>query len=361
MSLGLGSRLFSRWLPRQRRSLSAWGVDVGTSAIKAVQLKLQDGQLRYHVRLAIPRDNNGTSRLADELASVFSRRHLCQQKDAFAVVSFSRTQLDTFELPPGSSAELRMMTRAELEDSGRRNFVADCWSMGAESPVNGDGQTVAVSALSMSEAESVEIAEDMLAVGLRCRVLDGLPFALARAANWAAGSRSVAAIDLGTSVSTFVSIYNGRPRMIRPLRDCSTTELLRRLADRLNLPIEECRLLLPNLPEVTAAASDSWRQLLHSVTDAYLNHLGQELTRTLAYLDRNPRSNRPEEVWLFGAGATWPGLRKKLEPLVGRPVRCWSLEPSATDSVPEEAIFGPAAAMAMLSLSDQTRTRRARS
>ncbi len=363
MSLSFESRMSSRWLPTRRRATSAWGFDIGTLAIKAVQLKLQDGRLSYHTRLSIPRtveSGSSTTSLADELSSIFSRRHLYRQEDAYAVVSFSRTQLDSFELPPGSIDELRLMVRSELEENGRREFVSDCWLSDCASSSNADGQAVSVSALAMPEADSIEIAEDMLSAGLRCRVLDGLPFALARAANWAGAYPSVAAVDLGASVSTFVAVRNGQPQLIRPLRNCSATDLLRRLADRIDLPIEECWSLLPNLPELMDAASHSWRQLVHSVTESYLNELGEELTRTMSFVDRTSKTHRPEEIWLFGAGAIWPNLRENLESIVERPVRIWSLEPSATDYVPDDAAFGPAVAMAMLSLPTVSRQRIAR-
>lgn len=354
MSLSLEPRLSSRWFSNRRRGTSAWGFDIGTLAIKAVRLKLQGGRLRYDTRLSIPRkvgNGNPPNSLADELASTFSRPHLYRQKDAYAVVSFSRTQLDSFELPPGSIDELRMMAQSELEENGRRGVVSDCWLLDSASSSKGDDQTVSVSTLAMSATESVEIAEDLLSVGLRCRVLDGLPFALARAADWAGTYPSVAAIDLGASISTFVSVQNGQPQMIRPLRNCSTTDLLQRLADRLDLPVSECYSLLPNLPNLTKTAFSSWRQLVRSVTESYFNDFGREITRTMSFLDRNSQTHRPEEIWLFGAGATWPGLRENLESLVSRPVRIWSLKPSRIDSMPDDATFGPAVAMAMLSMS----------
>ena len=130
MSLSLGIRRPSGWRRSHRRSPSAWGFDIGTREIKAVQLKVQNGQLCYHVRLSIPRtgeDSESSTDLTDALTSVFSKARLRGQKDAYAVVSFSRTQLDTFELPPGSANEMRLMVRAELEDAGHRRFVSDCW------------------------------------------------------------------------------------------------------------------------------------------------------------------------------------------------------------------------------------------
>lgn len=202
-----------------------------------------------------------------------------------------------------------------------------------------------------------QLCDDIASVGWSCQIIDALPFCLARAV-WMVDSRTrhgpIGAIDLGYRQATFCVVLDGRPVYTRALKGCSQQHLLEELARGLGVDSTEVETLLVE-HGVAGPASEQCSETVGVIAEVAaepLAHLDEELRRTMDYLKCQRNSIVPQEIVLFGGGATIRGLAEELTARLRCDVYRWRLDGRRRGDVEEQGtptcIFGPAIALSAL-------------
>ncbi len=349
-------------LPFLQSKLGWIGIDIGSASIKAVQLEQVDGGVRIANSTLIPHT-------AEELVSGDGvvRRAFRKQlvrgsgfrgRDAAASLPMSLTELRSFNLPPAEDDELEALLLQELEGEGDIEF--DFWKNETSGrTANGASQ---VSVLSMGQERANIAAGEFINAGLRCHVMDGIHFAIARAVQLAnpGDDSPIAAVDWGHSTGTFILVRNGRPIFTRLLRDCSYHKLVatgHRQLGAESLEFENmlqrhgCRHLLKlksDEDDQSLLADDNEQVAVGQQLMQPLRLLIDELGRTLSYLRMQMADRYPKQMMLFGAGATIAELGPFLSEQLNFPCDPWSLPRRRPDDSQPDALFGAAAALSAL-------------
>lgn len=348
----------SRKLSSRGRRLGWVGVDLGTSALKIAQVCGEQGRWSLAAQVVVPAARSGTIGLSPAVASMLFDSTAFRGRRAACAIPLSAAELRTIELPVGSDTELREMIAQEIGATAdfvnaQREF--DFWEL--ETPERSDGiRTYAV--LSIAHDIAQQVAEDLLQAGMKCEAIDGVPFAIARAAamNAAEGQPEVvAAIDWGFSSVTFVAAAAGEPIFVRSLRDCHLGLILKRMEDELGLTPSECYPLLVNygLPHPNAGSSSSKLQeaIGDLVTDT-LACLVDEVARTLSFAGRQLRRRSPKSLLLMGGGAAIRHSAEHVAARIQQPVDCWKLPTQSGAACPLQkhhtALFAVAAGLSQL-------------
>lgn len=322
------------------------GVDLGTAALKLAQVERRGWGFQLAAGTVIPYERLPALH-RDSIADLsLSRlvRHAVEDADGFdgksaaCVLSMSATELRTMDLPDGTEEELRSIVAGELtaEDEIRASDTEfELWHPGDDvepAEIQPPGpKTYHVLATSRSLAE--EFAAGLLAAGLRCEVLDALPFALARATAMMRIPRGkdnvTAALDWGRSSATLALCRGGVPLFTRTLRDCGTDRLYEALKSGLGLTESEGRQCLAEygIPAQrdSATGPGAFQSMISDMLSAPLAQLLGELTRTLQYLSQKHPELYPGSFCLFGAGAAVRNAAEFLSRQAGLPARVWSL------------------------------------
>lgn len=359
------------------------GVDLGTSAIKLAQveragrapsLRAQPAggsrsAVRWSWRLAHarvvrrppsdPADQKGDGVL-DWWNEVFRSEPVragFAGRTAACVLPTGRTDLRAIDLPEGSEPERRAMIANELdallgENAGRRVF--DYWEICPREGSNLENTNV----LSLPEEEAALVVASLGRAGLCCRVLDGLPLAIARAVSLANGDDAAAvvgALDWGSSSATFSILCEGRPVFTRHLRDCGFVAIPAAVSEALGLPIGDAEQLLATHGVVDPGAKEEpfhdAQEVITEVTAGPLGEIVSQLNKTLAYPELHRSGLVPTKIWLLGGGATVRNVAALLSARIHLPVQTWNLAYAGPDDraapVPP-AILAPAAALSAL-------------
>jgi type IV pilus assembly protein PilM len=246
--------------------------------------------------------------------------------------------LRAIHLPEGSEAERRAMIGNELEglsddDAGRRVF--DFWDI--RPPEQSKLENVNV--VSLPEDEAVAVVDCLSRAGLRCRVIDGLPLAIARAVAMADGTdgarrgetaTAVGALDWGAVSATFSVLWGHRPVFTRQFRDCGFSAMPAAVSQALGLSLADAEQLLTTHGVCDPAGrKDPLRDVQEVITDVtggLLNEVVSQLNKTLSYPELHRCGLVPEKIWLLGGGATVRNLAGLLSTKVHRSVETWRLE-----------------------------------
>jgi type IV pilus assembly protein PilM len=334
------------------------GVDLGTSAIKLAQVeragRTPSGGWAWrlaHARV-IRRETAPGDETPAQQAAVDWWSDLCHGKrlrDGFSgrrtacVLPAAQVDLRAIQLPDGSEAEHRAMIANEIEglaDDGAGRRVFDFWDV--RPPEQSKLENVQV--LSLPENEAVAVVANLSRAGLRCRVIDGLPLAVARAvaladgANDARGdetSAAVGALDWGATSATFSVLWEHRPVFTRQFRDCGFAAVPAAVSQALGLSIADAeRLLTTHGVCDPAGRNDPLRDVQEVITDVtggLLNEIVSQLNKTLAYPELHRSGLVPERIWLLGGGATVKNLAALLSAKIHRNVETWRLEGMTTE------------------------------
>ena len=354
---------------RSGRQLGWIGVDVGTSTIKLAQVERNGGQWRLACRLVVAMgdDSNslpspaGDASFAQLLSAALQESRGFRGRRAALALPLSTMEMRTLQLPSGTDDEIRDMIVQELslavgDSSGERLF--DFWDTGLcrKSEKNEAMRDLAVLSISPQSAEHA--AEELLTLGLKCQVVDGIPFALARAVamdSSNAGRSTVAALDWGFTSVTFVVVADGRPSFVRSFRDCGVGRIVRSLCEKFGLTVPECAQLLGRYgiphPE-TVDRGTGLQQMIYDLASEPFASLQNELEKTFLYLHRQAPDLMPEQIVLFGGGATINNGASLLSSRINILVKCWQPSWLAGDidnpGCARNNLFGQAAALSAL-------------
>lgn len=250
------------------------------------------------------------------------------------------TDLSVLTVPPAREAERRAMIAHELSaafpnDRHQREF--DFWE--AAAAVTPDGAAKGnVNVLSVSRRVARRAVRSLSDAGLHCEVMDGLPFALARAVDMARGPDQrgpTGAVDWGCASGTFCVVSEGRPQFTRHLRTCGFGRVVDRVRQALSLSESETRQVLVDYglpgPECPEGMHREIQGAIREVTAPLLSELAEELRRTLAYVRMKYAALVPERLCLFGEGATVKHVAAAVSERIGLPAEVWRVPSSQSE------------------------------
>ena len=334
------------------------GVDIGTSTVKVVQLGRQNDRLQIAAKAIVPRrrpwvtlSSSDPLPSADELQAAASFLGDFHGRQTAATLSMSLCDVHRLNRQmgagPGREAAIRQSIEMATQNSAD-NWQYDCWS--PQPAQEGTGGTNVLSSL---RTWTDQLCEDIATMGWSCQLVDGLPLALARAVQMiqpSASSIPLAALDLGYGEATFCTVVQGEATYVRSLKGCGFERLLQVVSDELNITADEAQRLFQEhgiAAGPTGKLSDT-ATLLHELTETFLRELTQEMGRTLAHLKGQRQAVAPEEIYLFGGGATVQGLASELSCSLETSFKVWQFGNEAAGDPLPTCLLGPAIALSAL-------------
>jgi len=350
------------------RKMGWIGVDIGTSSVKLVQLmRDQDGVRIAASAVVARRDAWPLENLAEceakssvdelgvgqSLQSGFrGNRVAASLPMALSDVHVLQTTLDA---QGDREGETDRIVRQAIETATQHSadpLLCDHWTAEPAQDVGSPGRT---NVLTVPTAWSDQLCQDISQAGWSCELVDGLPFALARAVTMTqASSGLVAALDLGFGRATLCMIEEGQPIYVRILKQCGLQRMLSALSDNLNLSSQEAEQLLQEhgLPAARdGKPRDEKAQLIAEVIAAPLAQWEQEIARSLEHFQAQRRRGDPIRLCLFGGGASVKHLDKHLAHCLDIQVDVWRLQKNLSSEQPPaiaESLLGPAIALSAL-------------
>jgi Tfp pilus assembly PilM family ATPase len=336
-------------------------LDIGTHALKLVQVERTKDGWRVLTPLLVPYPQESPASCGEisrgftltVLESLLSPGTWNPIAPAGCVLSMELCSLQSLEIPPGTEAEQRQMVESELsesEDWNSEEQVFDIWPDATPSRTASDSL---LHVLSVPRSAASGLAHDLLPFGLQCESIDGLPFALARAASLFSGDSDevTAALDWGASAATLVLCQHGRPVFIRRLRDSGYTRILEQIHRQLELPMPESACLLEAIgmhsPDMCPINRVS--RIVSAAAAASVHGITEEIGRTLRFLKADS-GIEPAALILMGGGACIRHVDPRFAELTGLATRCWTFPESQASDVNTrqgEAVFATAYAAAI--------------
>jgi Tfp pilus assembly PilM family ATPase len=206
---------------------------------------------------------------------------------------------------------------------------------------------------------ATQVAHQLLDAGLSCQVLDGGPFALARAiqlANTSSSKATVGVMDWGGDILNFTIMVNGEPAFTRVIHDCGMRKFVDAIRAGLDLPAEECHEILATHgiphPQDNILNVSEVQEIVSELLAEPLNRLISEMEKTNSFLTNQRPELIPSEIWLVGGGAAIRNGDARLTSAMHLPVRRWKMprverSPLIHEEVPVE-LFAQAAALSQL-------------
>lgn len=362
------TKLFKRFRRGSRSRRVGWlGVDIGAGAIKLAQVERIQDRWRVISRLVIPTGEDSPidkAGLQDGALERIVGRELArparfEKRRSACLLPMNIMDYRCLQMPCAPEAELQQMVTHELEDgesSEPVSRVSDLWASAVREQEPEGMQEVAV--LSVEETVAESVVHDLGKVGLQCETIDGLPFALARAAKMTGSERNsapIAIVDWGYDSATLVIARDGYPWFTRLLRCNGMQRMVACLADGIGLDKSNCQQLL-GLYGVRASSGEKLSSELRVTVDQLvlpeIQHFADEIRKTLAYVAQQHPDQRPDSILLTGGGATIRNVAEVLGQLVRLRVDVWQLNSTGAVGGKSDdalsALFAPAMALSAI-------------
>jgi hypothetical protein len=352
-----------------RKLNTGWiGFDIGDASVKTAQVVRRDGQFFIRTAAIVARRERWNPleltaeqprSSADEMQAAAS---ICEGvagrgKAAAVVLPMVLCDVALIDAPKsnGRGGDLRPLVEAELHQP-LAGYAIGSW------PAHLQAEKLNV--VTVPGAWSDQISQDVGAGRWDCRIVDALPWALARAVGMVerpTAGRSVAALDWGYGRTTLCLVDNGAPAFVRCLKDCSFQSALTAVQESLRLTEFDAEKAIRN----HGAAASTWepgKGATSVIIDALaepIQRLEREMRRTLGYWQGQGRGVHPERLYLFGGGASIAGLSETLSKALDLDARLWSLPAEVSpeaDRLPPAHLLGPALAASALAWEDPWRT-----
>ena len=347
------------------------GIDLGTRAVKLAQVERSGAGLRIASSVVMPRTH--VSRDSEDAAAqdcAWSGRDLLAAlslntrfsgRKVACTLPMHFTDLHALTVPPGEPEERRAMVAHELssmfsgnEQQREFEFWETQWAAGEGSPARED-----VNVLSVPRPVVARVVQSLSDAGLLCQVLDGFPFALARAVKLTRTTGRAGltgAVHWGFGSGTFCVVSDGTPLFTRHLRNCGFASLAGAVGGALGVSEDEALQLLARDglpgPDRRVARPSEIQNVIGEVAAHALNELVGELEKTISYLKMQFRGLLPERLCLLGDGAIVNNVTARLSEKVGIPVEMWQLPPAGKnarhDSSVPPAVLATAVALSVL-------------
>ena len=321
-----------------RGSDKGWiGLDVGHRSITVAQVERVAGEVRLVAAMEMSRTEGLANCRSGEYQDVSSQeistaRILAEGltgRAAACVLPMSVTELTHQSLPPGEPHEQHTMIATELRTTERLQF--DFWptDLVNDRPTS----TLAdMNVISIAQARASNVAEQVNASRLDCRVLDALPHAVARAVNMAvpgAFGAPLGGLHLAYDNGLFVLSREGIPVFVRQLRDGGIRQIITQVKESLGLVEEEAVHVLRQFglpaPSSSAGEYDEIQDVVGEIVARTLGGIADELRRTLSYLASLGPENVPDSICLLGEGAAIRNLSQHLSATTETSIWSWDL------------------------------------
>lgn len=342
------------------------GIDVGTSTIKVVCVSKVRGEWSLQLRRLIPvldGEKIDCNSLSAGVLESLIQDHLSaitdQKQKVSCVVSSSIMELQTVELPAAQPAEVRQMLAVEFE--AREDGLSREFDFFENEKTNAqNAETNHWSVLSIPSKAATGLAESLRKVGVQCERLNSLPCVLAQAVQLGhkhPSTKPVFALDWGANTPSLTLIANGRSIYSRNLRNCGLHQFLLAGCERFECqPSQFCEMLnwvaLDQNNDSSKIQLDKTKESLKELSNGVLDHLSQEVERTLAYVKQEYPENVPETMWLFGGGAMIPDICSELQEKTELKAKLWQLPVLRNETQshidPLQAMFGTAIVLSVL-------------
>ncbi|MHC4403475.1 MAG: pilus assembly protein PilM [Planctomycetota bacterium] len=346
------------------------GIDLGVRDLKLAQVERTGRGLRIATSAVVERGGGRNPQDDDPRNLTWSGRDVLGALSLDASFTGRRvacalpmhlTDLHALPLPPGEPGERRAMAAHELPslfpgDPEPREF--DLWETDLPQAEE-SAATKNVNVLSVPRNLVSSVVESLSEAKLSCQVMDGLPFALARAVKLASRAGSTAptgVVDWGFASGTFCVASDGRPVFTRHLRNCGFAPVVDAVSRALDVSHEETRRLLAEaglpIADDRSVRRREIQNVIAEVAAQFLNELIDELKKTISYLKMQYPQFLFSRLRLLGDGAVVTNLPAFLSDRVGVPVDVWRLPRAQGDaddaSGHHPAVLATAAALSAL-------------
>jgi len=340
-------------------SKTGWvGFDIGAASVKAAQIVRSDGGYRLRAAAIVPRRERWSAATltddqprssADEVAAAASLCDGLSGSSAAAVLPAAICDMVQMDAPAGKRSGVAPNLPGAVEAETHRSMQHRVFDA---SPIA--FQAGKINVVTASRAWSDQVSSDVAQGGWSCRLIDALPWALARAttlAEPAGPARNVAVLDWGYGKATVCLVHLGAPALVRSLKDCAFQDVLQTVAKglRVDEPVAEVLLQQYGLTSGAAGGSGSAAVISELLAEP-LTRLAQEIRRTLGYWQGLARGQAPEMIYLFGGGGALAGVAERLTAMLGTAVDAWRLPAEANDGkeLPPACLLGAAAGLSAL-------------
>jgi type IV pilus assembly protein PilM len=303
------------------KKVSTFGLDIGSSAVKAVELAQGKGgsvALKSYATVPLPRHAITEGAIKDAAAVADAIRECVQEagvRGKAAVISISGREAITKRVPLPKVSARELADAIMLEAEHHIPFAVDevflDYQVVGESVNAMDVLLVAVKRLKV-----LEYVAAVEAAGLEAAVVDLDAFALQNQFELGtpdAGGEAVALVDVGASVMKTNVVRDGVPIFVRdvPFGGHNYTEAI---AQRLGISFDTA--------EAAKQGSEvgvRWDDLIPAL-ESVSRELSLEIQRTFDYFASSTESERIGKIVLSGGGARLTGLDEFLSSSWGIPV-----------------------------------------
>jgi Tfp pilus assembly PilM family ATPase len=332
------------------------GFDLGATSVKAAQVVRKNGEFRIRAAAIVPRTEPwNVEALADPQSSADEMRAAASVCDrlsggvAGVVMPMALCETAQVKTPTGQRwgrVELVRAAEAETQQS-LAGHVVDWWPARLKS----DRLNVVACPARWSDRVSADVA----AAGRHCRLIDALPWALARAVSMVhpAGDTTAIAFDWGYDAATVCLVHERTPAFVRLLKDCGYRHMVAAIERELRLDARDAERLLLKYGLSCPGAAAPCAQTMEFALAEPLERLARELKRTLTYWQGQARGSAPHAIYLFGGGASLPGIDRRVQEISNLDVQVWRLaaeSPADAEALPPAHLLGPALGLSALAL-----------
>jgi type IV pilus assembly protein PilM len=291
--------------------MSPIGIDLGSYAVKAVQLSRTGGKWNLHAAASItlpvpnhPFDAQTVSHVQD----VLHRQGFAGQ-DVVIAAPASQLEIDVLEVPPRSSgAPIDQIVRSELARAAKLEtepFELDSWDLPAPSRGGAAGTSVMAVALRHTHADA--LLDPFEQFGFSVLAIDTRAWALARASTtYAAPDGITALVDIGWS-SALVVLLDEAGVVIyqRDLRESGLSILLRAIQEAFHLADDEAEFVLRN---GGAGADEAQAKQVSALVGRYFDAMGNEIQPAFDYAMHRYADKPIKRLLLAGGGSGIAGV-----------------------------------------------------
>ncbi|MEC9094146.1 MAG: pilus assembly protein PilM [Planctomycetota bacterium] len=321
------------------------GIDFGTHSVKVAQIVTSGSRLGIKDAAIIPRaevwpndlsgEPSGISSLG-ELDTAFTLNQNFSGRAAACTMSMAVCDVRRMSIP---QADIQLKgTHIENELSTIERFKGvqrefDFWEIDRAVP----GGELPANVLSLPTFWANQCMDDINAAKMRCDLLDGVPFANARAFSlFEDSSDPVALLDWGYSRATLSVIHDGQPKFVRILRKSGFRFVVDQIRQGFGLDALQSQEVIRQygLESITPARINhrqespdrqamAIQQSVHNLVLEPINAISSEISRTVDFLRNQQSALSPVKLVLFGGGATLRNVAPLLEKKVRMKTEVW--------------------------------------
>lgn len=321
------------------------GIDFGTHSVKLAQVVSTANQLKIKAAVVVPRNVVWPNELLSRQSAISSESELnvaleaCRSfrgTKAASTISMAVCDVRRMPIPASAANSIKPFIGSQLSTIDRFKGSArqfDFWE--TERAYSDSG--LAANVVSLPEIWTHRCLSDLNSTGLSCKVLDGVPFCLARAFSlFEPSPEPVALLDWGYTRATLCIIQNGYPKFVRILRESGFRNVIDEISNGFQVDRHQAQQVVTDygLEEMydqdwrrnvqdTEYETRAIQQSIHDLILKPIDGISKEITRTLNYLENQHRSLQPQKLVLFGGGGALKNIIPMLESKIRMKTEVW--------------------------------------